>query len=110
MQVLGLVRRGFALLLLLAVPAAAGGRLLLDVRSVPDSQPHVEIEHCTGCAAAHDHRLCVLTYHTPWSPAESMATLDASIPPAAAVPNADTMAYGGGRLSLRPARAPPSPV
>ena len=65
-----LVRRTIALALLLVLPTVTGASLVLDASSWSEVQ-HIEAAHSVCCYAAHDHRLCLLVFQTPWSSAEA---------------------------------------
>lgn len=69
MLLLSTRQRVIALLLLATLPAIGAARLSLDARTALHGQPHVETEHNNIGAWGHDHRLCVLVFQSPWSPA-----------------------------------------
>lgn len=102
-----LLRRVVALQLLLLLPAGLGARLCLDARWTVDSYGHVEVEHHDACARAHDHRLCVLLFHTPLSPAPTLPGVASSAPIADAAPAGPSDAPRSEQVRLTVARSPP---
>lgn len=105
---MGLIRRAIALQLVMALPAVAGARLALDIRSAPHAERHVEARHGDSCANAHDHRLCTLVFNTPWSDAAPAAHVELSAPPAVAAPLVASRCDSEAQVRLPLARAPPS--
>jgi hypothetical protein len=105
-----LLRRAIALHLLVVLPGVVGARLSLDARWTIDPRGHVEAEHDDGCAGVHDHRLCVLVLHTPWSPAASVPQLVTPAPSAQAASIAPDNPHYSGEVALPVARSPPSSI
>jgi len=102
-----LPRRIIALQLLLVLPGVLGGRLCLDARWTIDHLGHIEVEHHDSCARAHDHRLCVLIFSTPWSPPPSLPSLAALARIAEAPLSAPQDVHPPSQVRLKVARSPP---
>lgn len=102
-----LPRRIIALQLLLVLPGVLGGRLCLDARWTVDRIGHIEVEHHDSCARAHDHRLCVLVFYTPWSPAPSLPGVAPLARIAEAPLSAPEDAHHPSQVQLKVARSPP---
>lgn len=105
----GSVKRSVASLLLVATTVVVGGRLALDIRSMPGPQSRIEVEHNACCATAHDHRLCLLVYHSPWSPAHAVPGIAQRAPQAKASPIPELIANRDGPIRPLRARSPPTP-
>jgi hypothetical protein len=94
--------------LAIALPAVVGARIVLDIRSAPHTQPHVETKHGESCAEGHDERLCALVFGTPWSDAAPAPQVELSAPPEFAVPAMVSCCDYEAQIPLTLARAPPS--
>lgn len=95
-----------AFLVLVTLPGLAAARLSLDARTALHNQSNLESAHNGHRSATHDHRLCVLLIHTPWSPGEAAA---APVPCRShSAPLGVARAFTGRRaVQLQHARAPP---
>ncbi len=106
MLILGTARRVNALLLLVTLPTVVGAHLALDACTVLTTQSHIDSEH-HGVTRSHDHRLCVLLAHNPWSPV-TPGTVPAAPAPNHPVPiELDGDDEQSDPLRLQFARAPP---
>jgi hypothetical protein len=108
MRTSGTVRRIVAAQLLIVAPLVTGGRLALDIHSIPDGQSHVEVEHSACCATAHDHRLCTLVYQSPWSPASPAPRIAHCALPVYTFLSPAEIEYDDASTRLQRARAPPT--
>ncbi|MGD8867772.1 MAG: hypothetical protein PVI01_09080 [Gemmatimonadales bacterium] len=107
MVITGHKPRLIAFLVLVTLPALAAARLTLDARTAFRNQANVESEHNGRPGATHDHRLCVLLIHAPWSPGEPAAV--ATVP---CQSQHDPLGQARGlpghhAIQLQQARAPP---
>lgn len=107
MVIAGHKQRLIASLLLVTLPALAAARLSLDARAAFHNQGNVENLHNGRPGAAHDHRLCVLLMHAPWSHGEPSAIVP--VPPRShQVLLGEARAFPGRHVvQLQQARAPP---
>lgn len=60
-------RKSLVTILLVALPVATTGRLVLDATWDMNVATGIETEHATCDVPAHDHRICVLILNAPWS-------------------------------------------
>jgi hypothetical protein len=102
--------RAIALGLALGLPAVTGARLALDMRTTIETRSHVHAEKPACCTWSHDHRLCVLVYQAPWSPASVAPRIALPLPPLLATPAEREPARDGGEVRLQTARSPPQPA
>ena len=95
--------------LLLVLPLVAGSRLLLDLRSVPESTNHLEREHDEVCVRLHDHEVCILLYRAPWARSLDSPVLRPVSPVVKVAPTADEARPDRTSDRLLRARSPPRP-
>lgn len=97
-------QRAASVALLGALLAVASAQAVLEARETAGSQAGIERTHRSGCARLHDHRFCILSGRTPWSPAPVQARVVATPAGAEAVVPAT-----GDRPVARAARYSPPP-
>ncbi len=93
--------------LTVALPTVTAAQLVLDARAASHRDAGIETKHGQPCRFGHNHLLCTLTSHTPWSTPPSRPLWRLVVPPSLATPPAIRRAVGGGAARLTLARAPP---
>ena len=104
------LRRAIALGLALGLPVVGGARLALDLQTKVETRAHVHAEKPACCTWGHDHRLCVLVYHAPWSPAADAPGITLPEPPQTDHTLERQSPSRGHEIRLHRARSPPQPA
>lgn len=100
--------RAASVALLGVLLATASAQAVLEARETVGSRAGIERTHQSGCVRLHDHRFCILSGRTPWSPAPVQACVVATPAGAeAAVPATDDRPVARAARYSPPPRSPP---